>query len=113
VSTTLECSKCHTSFNSFSGGFFHKNTTTTTACANCHNGSVLGATGWNTYHSANPGSCDTCHKSTTTWSGAKMVHASTLSGTGCVACHPKAHHAGTNCLQCHTCNGGSSCKAKD
>jgi hypothetical protein len=58
--------------------------------------------------------CESCHKSTSTWSSARVDHATFTVATNCASCHNGSAAAGknathvpvgaTNCINCHSVN---------
>jgi len=120
ISTTADCSTCHTAsntitFTTFLGAVYTHSPIPTT-CASCHNG--VSATGKKTAHIATTLDCgnSSCHTQTstvnfTTFLGATFVHGTITPGVRCDSCHNGVSSTGkatghvsttADCGTCHT-----------
>ena len=114
VSTTADCSSCHSSFTSFLGATYN-HSGITSGCATCHTGTG-GVVGKGSNHIPTSLDCSTCHLSTTAFGPSTAMNHTGIS-SGCVTCHsgaafqgvtPKAKPASghipttADCSTCHT-----------
>ncbi|WP_284619042.1 cytochrome c3 family protein [Aquabacterium humicola] len=123
VSSSANCDGCHKgSTSTWANGKFHAYYGASSNCASCHTGNYLSAVGKPStpIHASVTGNCESCHKSTTTWSGAKVDHASFNDATNCASCHNGSSATGkssshipvgsTNCFACHGTSGWTPSK---
>ncbi len=101
------CDTCHKAgYSSWTPAKVHGNTTVTTQCATCHASAKP-----NTTIHVGQTVCENCHRSTSTWLGAKVDHATFTAATVCSSCHNGSSASGknathvpvgaTNCISCH------------
>ena len=58
-------------------------------CATCHSGGYAGVVSKPANHFPTTTACETCHKSTTTFSGTRMVHSGVVVTGSCATCHER------------------------
>jgi len=105
VTTTLDCTSCHTTTAWKPATFKHSQTDTN--CASCHNGTI--ATGKTVNHVSTTLQCSSCHTQTA-WKPASYKH--TATDTNCTSCHngtiasarPSTHNLNLANHQCSTCH---------
>lgn len=115
VLAAAACDSCHRAgFRSWTPASVHASANLTTGCATCHTGAYPGATGKpaNATHATVTGNCEGCHKSTATWGGARVDHASFGPATNCSSCHngsgatgKPGTHIPTGAATCYACHG--------
>ncbi|MBL8359016.1 MAG: hypothetical protein JNN18_00880, partial [Rubrivivax sp.] len=114
-----DCDTCHKgSYTSWANGRLHASVSVTTGCASCHSGTQLGAGGKPStpVHANVTGNCESCHKSASTWTGAKVDHATFNDTTACGSCHNgtqgvtgrSATHMPSGSTSCAVCHGTSA-----
>ena len=88
--TTAACENCHRSTTAFST-WTMSHAGITAACATCHGGAYtsVGVVAKPANHFPTAVACDVCHKSTTTFSGTRMIHSGVVTAGSCNTCHER------------------------